>query len=424
MPTVRITWIDSVSPGVTGHKIYRDDVLLIDIPGMGVQTHDDTTALGGNTHKYEVQAYTATDETTDEVQGVNMDYISIAAERPAAPTVLAHAGGEADPATEIALSWTKSASGVMTEYRAYLNGVLWETFVGDVATGTVTGLTESTAYNNITVRAFDGSQESLNSNTINVTTEASGPDYGLGNATFQGLLTPPTTARSIEVANNKGYPAWAGIIQQWTITPADITTWTDDANNGTGYLNSIGDFRWNPDGASILLTQTDKRLFQYVINTPWDISARGARTEFDFATWITSNIRGFFTKPDGTKIYIPDANGGTLYQFSTVPGDLSQTTYDNKSFNWNPTQGYITGMCISPDGKVMLLTDGDDNNITVYNLSTPWDISTASQDPTQTLDVSGDVGNLPYSVRYNIDGASILVTSYLATRIGQYDLNN
>ena len=78
MSTVRITWIDSVTPGVIGHKVYRDDVEIADV-GLLVQTYDDTTAAIGTTYKYEVQAYTATVESTDETLGVNMNNITTAA---------------------------------------------------------------------------------------------------------------------------------------------------------------------------------------------------------------------------------------------------------------------------------------------------------------------------------------------------------
>jgi len=171
MPTVRITWIDSITPGVIGHKVYRDDVELTDL-GIGVQTYDDLTAIAGATYKYEVQAYTTTGESIDETLGVNTDNITISVLSINPPTLLTDAGSEANPDTEINLTWTKSTTGVMTEYRVYVGGVLQQTFVGDVALGTLTGLTASTLYSNITVRAYDGAIESSDSNAISITTEA------------------------------------------------------------------------------------------------------------------------------------------------------------------------------------------------------------------------------------------------------------
>lgn len=76
--------------------------------------------------------------------------------------------------TSIDLTWTKSVTGVMDSYRVYIEGLFYQSFAGDVALGTVTGLSPSTTYNNITVRAFDGLVESADSNSVNATTTNSG----------------------------------------------------------------------------------------------------------------------------------------------------------------------------------------------------------------------------------------------------------
>jgi hypothetical protein len=60
----------------------------------------------------------------------------------------------------------------MVAYRVYFNGVLKQTFNGDVAIGTITGLTANTTYSNITVRAWDGVTESGDSNPISTKTIA------------------------------------------------------------------------------------------------------------------------------------------------------------------------------------------------------------------------------------------------------------
>lgn len=81
---VEIEWIDSVSPAATGNKIYRDtvpptgEVEIADIAN-GIQIYEDATADPGTEYKYEVQAHDgAGGETTQEVQGENMEYITTA----------------------------------------------------------------------------------------------------------------------------------------------------------------------------------------------------------------------------------------------------------------------------------------------------------------------------------------------------------
>ena len=114
MPTVRITWVDSTTPGVIGTKIYRQNLKIGDV-GNGVQTFDDDTALVGETYKYEVQAYTATDESTAEVIGVNTENITISAET--APTNYVFDGSSTSYMKD------KAVPAVM------LNGIVNQTFI-------------------------------------------------------------------------------------------------------------------------------------------------------------------------------------------------------------------------------------------------------------------------------------------------------
>ena len=77
MAVIRITWINSTTPETIGHKVYRNDTeLLFDTPvGDGIKEYTDNAAPDGVETKYEIQAYTSTAESTDEVDGENMDTI-------------------------------------------------------------------------------------------------------------------------------------------------------------------------------------------------------------------------------------------------------------------------------------------------------------------------------------------------------------
>lgn len=71
MATVRITWTDSITPDVTHHVLFRDDIKLSDIAN-GVETYDDVNAVIGQTYKYEIQAVNPAGITTIEVLNVNV----------------------------------------------------------------------------------------------------------------------------------------------------------------------------------------------------------------------------------------------------------------------------------------------------------------------------------------------------------------
>lgn len=185
---VTLTWVDPTPTTNVDHiEIWRSvsggalAQLGADL-ALGVQTLvDDNGGSGyadGIVIDYEGRIYNnlggeveGTDYIVTDLQVTIVDAPSVTP-----PTLLADAGGETNPDTEINLTWTKSVDGVMTNYRVYIGGVLQQTF-GDVALGTLTGLTAETAYNNITVRAWNGTTESADSNSINVTTEAAASAY-------------------------------------------------------------------------------------------------------------------------------------------------------------------------------------------------------------------------------------------------------
>ena len=121
---------------------------------------DNNSGVGladGQQYFYDVRTYNSTGGFTSIQNSITISGILIAP--PTALTV------GTPTVNTLPLTWTKSVTGIMTEYRVYRNNVLLQTFVGDVASGTLTGLTAATAYS-LTVRGYNGSSESANSNVV------------------------------------------------------------------------------------------------------------------------------------------------------------------------------------------------------------------------------------------------------------------
>ena len=117
---------------------------------------------------------------------------------PTAPTSLA---STTKTATSITVTWNASTDNVaVTAYDVYANGALKTTVSG--LTATLTGLTASTSYN-INVYAKDAAgNTSSSSNTIAVTTNASG-----GTSTdllFSEYIEGSGNNKAVEIANNTG----------------------------------------------------------------------------------------------------------------------------------------------------------------------------------------------------------------------------
>lgn len=120
---------------------------------------------------------------------------------PTAPTSLA---STATTTTSISVSWNASTDNVgVTGYNVYSNGVLKTTVTG--LTATITGLTASTSYN-INVSAKDAAgNTSASSNTIAVTTNASGGTGGTAtDLLFSEYIEGSGNNKALEIANNTG----------------------------------------------------------------------------------------------------------------------------------------------------------------------------------------------------------------------------
>jgi thioredoxin-related protein len=157
---------------------------------------------------------------------------------------------------------------------------------------------------------------------------------------------------------------------------------------------------------------------EYDLSTAWDVSTATYNQNFSVAAQDTSP-RAIFFKPDGTKFYILGGSGGDVneYDLSTA-WDVSTSSYV-QNFSINAQEIFPYGLSFKPDGLKMYVigTNGDDVN--EYDLSTAWDISTASY--LQNFSVSGQDG-IPHTVFFKGDGTKMYVLGDSSDKIYTYTL--
>ena len=213
---IDLTWTRSGSIDVTEQRIYRSltaggsYTLIATIPNNTTAAYTDTGLANFTTYYYVIRAFDATQESvnSNEAFAVPVDNIP-----PAPPTGLNATDRPNDQGFVINLAWTPSGSTNVTEQRLYRSTtagggyVLLRTFAGNATSSyTDVGLTNGTTYYYI-VRAFDATQESLNSN------EAS--------ATPLDNLAPlgPTGLAAVDHPNDQGF----AIDLSWNTSPeADV----------------------------------------------------------------------------------------------------------------------------------------------------------------------------------------------------------
>ena len=172
----------------------------------------------------------------------------------------------------------------------------------------------------------------------------------------------------------------------YDLANGSFTTLSSHLSQNEGYQY----MHFKPDGTKVWVGgQTSDTIFEYDIGTAFDLSTVSYGRSKAFS--ISTQSRGFFFKPDGTRAYISDRNNyirqlnmNTAWNISTA-----QTAYDE--YNMNTT---TSGIFFKSDGtKFYNIDDGTGRELKQFSMSTAWDITTASLDYTVNLPSDQGVSN-------------------------------
>lgn len=182
------------------------------------------------------------------------------------------------------------------------------------------------------------------------------------------------------------------------------------------------DLFFKPDGTRLFVIgfSTDT-VFQYDLSTAWDVSTASYNSVSKSVAAEESTPYGLFFKSDGTKMFVMGTSGDDVneYDLSTA-WDLSTATY-SQNFSVSAQETGPQGLAFKTDGTIMYVmgTSGDDVN--QYTLSTAWDVSTASY-ASKVFDV-GDQFIIPAGLDFKSDGTRFYVVSQFSDAVVQYDVS-
>lgn len=172
--TVDLSWSGATdNVGITGYKVYRGSTLQATLGN--VTSHTVTGLTASTTYSFTIRALDAAGNESANSNSISVTTNSAADTQPPTTPTLTSSG---KTETSVDLSWTGTTDNVgVTGYQVYIGNNLTTT-LGNVSSYQVTGLTEDTTYQ-FTVKAIDAAgNESANSNTISVTTDAASSSGG------------------------------------------------------------------------------------------------------------------------------------------------------------------------------------------------------------------------------------------------------
>jgi len=224
------------------------------------------------------------------------------------------------------------------------------------------------------------------------------------------------------MANNKDFKVKNGI--QPTVYHEAVSTVTSETEGyylaGANYDSksfSVASEETNPygiafksDGTKMYVAgNSGDDVGQYSLSTAWDVStASFDSVTFALGTPGTMAPQGLFFKPDGTKMYVPFASIGDVreYDLSTA-WDLSTASYNSVFLDMSSQMIGTGSIYIKSDGLTLFALDYVSDTIYKYTLTTAWDVSTGSYSSDSFSVNSQDT--TPYGLWFNDDGTKFIV---------------
>ncbi len=184
------------------------------------------------------------------------------------------------------------------------------------------------------------------------------------------------------------------VFQYALATPFDITS-------GVTFETSFGIADDNPtsvtfsaDGLRMFILGADSdQIVQYRLDTNFDLSGTVTNEGALVIAGDTSAPTGIHFSPDGTKLYISESQGpiheileyDAAAPFNILPATGGGISLVNR-LDVHATQNTPHGVSLSPDGARLYIAGLSDDTIDIFDLATPFDISTASATPSATID--------------------------------------
>lgn len=170
-------------------------------------------------------------------------------------------------------------------------------------------------------------------------------------------------------------------LTQYTLSTAwDITTATKVFSfNGSGEISfSPSGIYFKPDGTKVYFCSLyQDNLYEYSMSTAWDISTMSQTYSVSCSAQDT-NSRDIYIKADGTTLFMIGSTNDSVYEYSmSTAWDLSTVSYV-KSFSVATRENTPAGIFFDPTGIYMYVVGEAGNDINTWELSTAWDISTAT----------------------------------------------
>ena len=182
--------------------------------------------------------------------------------------------------------------------------------------------------------------------------------------------------------------------------------------------------RFKDDGTKMYICgSASDRIHQYTLSTSWDVSTASYDSQsLDVSSEETIPEACFF-KSDGTSVYVVGRNSDSVFQYDlTTAWDISTASYASKSMSVNSQEAAPRGLYFKDDGTKAYILGTASDTVYQYALSTAWDISTGAFETGKSVSVASE-DTSPLGVYFNPDGNKMWIIGAGNDNVFQYSLS-
>lgn len=214
-----------------------------------------------------------------------------------------------------------------------------------------------------------------------------------------------------------------GVDEYHLTTPFDVTTATYDSTFSLGNIGELPHaLSFNNSGDRMYIAVDDgfsRNVREYTLSAAFDITTASYNNVSKNIAPELLSPSGMDWNPDGSEMTIAgEGREFYTYQLSTA-FDLSTASYNGDSFFGNEGTN-IGGFSFGADGEMMFTTTRTADDVFQYNLSTPYDITSASFSG-ETFDISGEA-IFSNDISFNDDMSSMFIVDLDTEVVYEYTL--
>jgi len=207
-------------------------------------------------------------------------------------------------------------------------------------------------------------------------------------------------------------------VYQYNLSTAwDLSTssYSNNSFNVSSQETQPSGVAFKSDGTKMyIIGYTGDDVNEYTLSTAWDVSTASYSQNYSVSSQTTLPTDIYF-KPDGTSFYVSGSSTRTVYQYDlTTAWDISTASYTNNSIAVSERDG----LAFNSDGTAFYVVGNSTDTVYEYSLTTAWDLSTASASG-QSFSVNAQ-DTIPYGIDFKSDGTKMYIMGLIGTDVNQY----